>query len=164
MFHDGICLNAGSEYPALLGCCCSSCTVVWLFGCSSRWRHFHVVNIQGRAPENERKKKEETRGENNTEPTRNRIIFMKNIFPDGENFLFFVYFFLCNQLRILYFYEGAKILFQSKIRSCRFFYWLGRFVRFNKISVEFSVSSTCIRLTSLESCPISYAVICWRFS
>jgi hypothetical protein len=111
-----------------------------------------------------RRRKEETRGRNNTEPTRNRIIFMKIIFPDGENFLFFVYFFLCNQLRILYFYEDAKILFQSEMRSCRFFYWLGRFVRFNKISVEFSVSSTCIRLTSLESCPISYAVICWRFS
>ncbi len=163
MFHDGICLNAGSEYPALLGCCCSSCTVVWLFGCSSRWRHFHVVNIQGRAPENERKKKEETRGENNTEPTRNRIIFMKNIFPDGENFLFFVYFFLCNQLRILYFYEGAKILFQSKIRSCRFFYLLGRFVRFKKNSVEFYVSSTFIRLNSLESFPIFYNVICLSF-
>ena len=85
MFHVGICLTAAPNIRR------SSVVVflVLLFGCSSRWRHFHVVNIQGRAPENEKKKKEETRGRNNTEPTRKRIIFMKIIFPNGENFLFF---------------------------------------------------------------------------
>ncbi len=60
MFHDGICLNAVPSIRRFL---------LLFGGCSSRCRYFHVVNIQGRAPEN----KKETRGETTRAP-RNRII------------------------------------------------------------------------------------------
>lgn len=58
--------------------------------------HFHVVNIQGRAPENEEEKeKRDTSGEKHHGP-RNRIISTKKLFSprDGEKtFSFFGFFF-----------------------------------------------------------------------
>lgn len=54
---------------------------------------FTLLTSKDAPPKMKRRRKEETRGRNNTEPTRNRIIFMKIIFPNGENFLFFVYIF-----------------------------------------------------------------------
>ena len=84
MFHDGICLNA---VPSIRRS--STLLNFRLFGgCSSRCRHFHVVNIQGRAPENEERERK-TREE--TTRARQRYNLTKIIFPDGENFLFFFF-------------------------------------------------------------------------
>jgi hypothetical protein len=114
MFHDGILFKCSAlqVYPALLD------VVLFLYCClvvvPVVAGHFHVVNIQGRAPENEERKKRDTSGEKHHGP-RNRIISTKKLFSprDGEKtFSFFGFFFWISVEDFVDLMKARKNLFQ----------------------------------------------------
>jgi hypothetical protein len=120
MFHDGICLNAqlsksirrSSDVVLFLYCCL---VVVPVVG-----GHFHVVNIQGRAPENEEERKERhERGETSRATQWNNLT--KKLFStrDGEKTFSFWLLLLDIGGGFCRFDEGAKkSVSNGKTRSC----------------------------------------------